>query len=128
MPYSDRLPLRWDEDPFDLRPHYRTLIALRHRLACLRSRSWALLDVEPAERVLGYVRYASPGDPPALVLLNFAGQAAEATIPLPVGFNAVAGASLGDALGGEAFAPAATAAVRIPMPAWSARVLAPSGG
>ena len=127
QPYGDRCPLRWDDDPFDLRLFYRTLIALRHRLPALRSRRWTLLDAAPAAGVLAYLRHAAPPDPPVLVLLQFAGGPAEATVAIPAPFRGRFGGVLADALTGDRFAVPATAPVRVPLPARGVRVLTARG-
>ena len=122
LPYADRLPLDWEEDRNTLRPFYRSLVALRRALPCLRSRAWELLEVEPADQVIAYARYASLDAPPGLVLLNFAGQPAEAVVRVPAQLGRLAGTTLADALGGGEVA-LRTDPVRAPLPAWGARVL-----
>ncbi len=126
LPYGDRFPLDWDEDHLGLRPYYQALIGLRHRLPSLRSRAWHLLDAEPAASVLAYLRDGGPDDPPTLVVLHFARDAAEGTIPIPATAVDRLGTELIDALTGDRVAVSTRGEVRLPLPAWGVRILSPA--
>ena len=69
QPYSNLTPITW-KDRFKLRPLYTILIRLRHTEASLTSRVLDLLQASP-DSTFAYVRPASGGGPPVLVLLNF---------------------------------------------------------
>jgi hypothetical protein len=59
------------------------LVALRRETPALHSRSWELLDIAPADRVLSYRRVAAEGV--AVVAVNFSDEAASIELPLPRG-------------------------------------------
>ena len=124
-PYRDAGAIDWT-DAFALRAHFRRLIHLRHDLPGLRSREWTPLAVEPASHVFAYLRLATGGTSPILVVLNFSAQAIEASLDR---------AGLGPALGGTAawtevftetsVAVGGAARLTIAMPPWAIRLLVP---
>ncbi|MFL5801976.1 MAG: alpha-amylase family glycosyl hydrolase [Roseiflexaceae bacterium] len=124
-PYYDELPLAWNENKYPgLRDYYKHLIALRKMIPSLRSRQWQPLEAQPSKQVYGYVRYLGSSDQPVLVLLNFSDQDVEAEVPLPQAFAVLAQqASLRDALAGESVAVKRAEDLKVPLPAWRARVL-----
>ncbi len=121
-PYGDPLPLNWDKDPNDLFPFHKNLIHLRHTLPALHSRQWQLVNAEPHQQVLAYVRYTNPDADPALVLLNFSDQPATVALDLPEPFNSkLRSAQLRDLLNEETVSLAGQKTVELqPM---SARIL-----
>jgi cyclomaltodextrinase / maltogenic alpha-amylase / neopullulanase len=123
-PYEDPPPLSWN-DPHGLQPHYAKLIALRHRLASLRSRRFELLDVRPST-ALAYLRTREDGREPVLVVLNFDARAAEVRLELPEKTARELGATLQDELSGDSLQATREAkALTVQLPAWGARVLTP---
>jgi glycosidase len=124
-PYNDLMPLVWREERYPgLRDYYKQLIALRKQLPSLHSRHWQPLEAQPSKQVYGYVRYADPADQPLLVLLNFSDQELEADVPLPAAFAALAQQpALHDLLAGETVPLGSGEALRVPLPAWGARIL-----
>lgn len=84
-PYEDDFaPIDWSQDPHDLQRFYRTLAELRRDSQSLKSGAFELLEVEPANDALAYLRYApeAPGAEPVLVVLNFgAGKVASLRLP-----------------------------------------------
>ena len=137
-PYFDVMPLVWKEDKYPgLRDYYKKLIALRSEIPSLRSRDWQPLEAAPATQVYGYVRYVKPSGTPAvqsadqtiLVLLNFSDEAVAAEAPLPEQYAGLARTdALWDMLADEMLPVTQGEALRVPMPAWGARVLrAPEG-
>jgi cyclomaltodextrinase len=79
-PYREEAPIAWD-DPDQLRGWYTRLLELRRRHPTLRSRELRLLDLDPADQVLAYVRPAKAPDRTIMVLLNYGATQAEVTIP-----------------------------------------------
>lgn len=80
-PYEDPPPVRWDEDPHHLRLWYAHLIRLRAQNPALQGAGLQLIEVEPADTVLAYLR---PGATPAeslLVLLNYGEEMQEVRLP-----------------------------------------------
>jgi glycosidase len=125
-PYYDELPLVWKEDKYPgLLDYYKKLIALRKELPSLHSRQWQPLDTEPAKQIYSYIRYVEPFEQPILVALNFSDQELEAEVALPEAFGSfgVAG-GLKDLLRDETVEVKGGTALRLPMPAWGARLLA----
>ncbi len=101
-PYGDPLPLSWDKDPHNLYAFHKKLVHLRHAVPALHSRGWQIIDAEPHQQVLAYLRFTDPGAPPVLVLLNFSNQPAGVEVDLPEPFNAqLRTASLTDLLSDE---------------------------
>jgi glycosidase len=123
LPYGPaHAPIRWT-DRHGLRPLYKRLIALRHRVPALRSRSLALVSTDADDRVLAYVRSAKQpggGESVALVMLDF-GAAADTRLALPRGLPAGAWVDLAS---GERVA---VATGRVKMPKFGVRVLVPEG-
>lgn len=79
-PYDWPGPIDW-ADRAGLRPFVRKLIELRRTVPALRQNDWTLLDAEPGEAIMAYVRGGTDGVAPLLVLLNFSPRAVEATVP-----------------------------------------------
>jgi hypothetical protein len=126
-PYIDNRPISW-KDPHGLRPFYRRLIAVRHELPSLWSKTWhPFEDLIPAN-VLAYVRSA-PGQAPVLVVLNPNGKAKNVRIEMPGAYASLARAGrLHDVLNGETIATGGGPTVAVAMPRWGARVLVAPGG
>lgn len=121
-PYDEGPPIAWD-DPHGLQPVYERLIRLRHELPALRSRDWALLDVQPAPSVLGYLRTGPRAS--VLVLLNFSDKPVVAEVPVgPLG-DLLADGELRDRYAGQVLtaAPADGDPLEISLPAWGVRIL-----
>ncbi len=127
-PYQDPPPLSWDEDPFDLRPFYGALIALRRRLPSLRSRSWVMLPVDPGGQALAYLRTGIPGDRPVLVVLNFGPWPVEASVTLPPEVLPLFAGGTIDLLTGEPVRPDAERGWPVPLPRWGVHLLTPADG
>ncbi len=127
-PYKTLGPISW-RDAHRLRGYYQRLISLRTKLPSLRSRHWQPLKVDSPHQVYAYLRHAGPQDPPLLVLLNFSPETADAALTLTDRALPFAGpVTLADLLREERIqiAPAATSAIRVPLPGLSARILAPA--
>ena len=123
-PYFDPQPLTWEEQVEGLRDYHKKLIALRKQMRSLHARQWLLLEVEPHQQALGYVRYVEPSAEPVLVLLNFFDQPVEAEVRIPPEFQALAArSSLMDVLSDEQVAISGPEVLKIPVPALSARIL-----
>jgi cyclomaltodextrinase len=124
-PYRRPGPIDWDADPLSLQPWYSGLCHLRLQHPSLRSPHWTRVALEPVRGdIYAYLRHGAEGDDPLLVILNFGAGEVDVTCLVPAGFEEVAQApSLHDVLN-VAELPGHRAA--IPMPAGSARVLAPS--
>jgi glycosidase len=120
-PYDEGPPIAWD-DPHGLRPWYARLIALRAAEPALRGRALRLLDLAPADTVLGFIRPAPRASDSRLVLLNF--DSAPATVAVPrAALDAIAARrAVVDLLDGERLALDA-ARPRIALPAYGVRVL-----
>ncbi|HSL47056.1 MAG TPA: alpha-amylase family glycosyl hydrolase, partial [Anaerolineales bacterium] len=88
LPYDGGL-ISWRERYRGLRDYHKKLIALRKEIPSLHSRQWRLLDVEPADQVLGYIRYLEGNAEPVLVLLNFSEEAASVPLNLTEEFSAL---------------------------------------
>ncbi|HYN90196.1 MAG TPA: DUF3459 domain-containing protein, partial [Ardenticatenaceae bacterium] len=123
-PYSDPVPLAWEEKYEGLRDYYRKLIALRKEVASLHSRQWLPLTVNPSRQLYAYVRYLEPSGAPVLVLLNFSDEDVEAEVVLPDEFQALAeGGTLLDLLADEQVQVSGASPSRIAMPAFTARIM-----
>jgi cyclomaltodextrinase len=72
LPYSNLTPIKW-KDEYGLDPWYRDLIRTRDELPSLRSREMTVLETDNGA-VVAYVRPASDGGDPVLVLLNYGGK------------------------------------------------------
>jgi cyclomaltodextrinase len=121
-PYDEAPPVVWD-DVYGLTPTYQTLIRLHEDLAALHSREWVILDLEPSDTVLGYVRTSDEGN--VLVLLNFA--ESEVTVEVPVTedvASVVAEGTVSDLLGGTSIRVGTEDTVSITVPGLTGRVLA----
>lgn len=131
QPYDESCCLTW-EDPHNLRPHYKRLIALRHELPGLRSRSWMPLEVGGAPTVYAYARYveadAGKGSLShvAIVALNFSEEAAEVRLRLPEALRKETRGGLADRLSGEDLDGPEGATLRFPLGPWQARIVTPS--
>jgi len=111
LPYDPHGAIDW-RDRHELRPLFKQLIALRHRVAALRSHRLTLVNSDD-KQVLAYLRQGDDG-PPALVVLDF-GDATRARLELPRELHG----PWRDLLSGETFASAATVA----LPRFGARIL-----
>jgi cyclomaltodextrinase len=88
-PYFDAAPVTFQERYRGLRDYHKKLIALRKQIPSLYSRRWQLLDLEPANQVLGYLRFVEGNEAPALVLLNFSEEEAGVPLSLPGAFRSM---------------------------------------
>jgi cyclomaltodextrinase len=79
-PYSEGPPLSW-EDRAEWRDWYRRLIDLRRQSPALRSGSLRMLDIEPRDQVLAYVRSAGNPEDAILVLLNYGAEPVRVALP-----------------------------------------------
>jgi glycosidase len=123
QPYFDPAPLTW-EDRHGLRDYYRRLITLRRETPSLHSRQWTILQVEPHQRVYGYLRFLADNSDPIVVLLNFFDEPAEVEVTLPEEFQTLATkSSFQDLLSGETISPSDGAPLRISMPPMRAMIL-----
>lgn len=123
QPYQTSLPIAWD-DQHSLRSYHQTLIGLRRQIPGLRSPHWQALDVAEAEQVYAYLRYDSPAQKSALVVLNFAGTECAPVLQFPAGFQAWADrATVQDVLADESVQLGNREALRVPMQPWSVRIL-----
>jgi cyclomaltodextrinase len=84
-PYDEGPPVTW-VDRHGLTPIYARLADLRHGVAALRGDDLILVDAEPAERVVAYVR---PGAAPVLVVVDLAGQGGDVAVALTPEVEAV---------------------------------------
>jgi glycosidase len=82
-PYFDVTPISFRERYRGLRDYHKKLIALRKEIPSLHSRLWQLIEAEPANQVLGYVRFLDGNEEPVLVLLNFSDEPAAVKLTLP---------------------------------------------
>jgi cyclomaltodextrinase len=119
LPYDKAGAIDWT-DRHGLRDHFKRLIALRAEQPSLHSRQWAPLAVEPASSMFGYLRLGKCA--PILVLLNFSGDAVEATVALPAEIAGFGG-ELTDLYADEQAPVAGEDQLTIPMPAWGVRIL-----
>jgi glycosidase len=121
LPYDGGL-ISWREKYRGLRDFHKKLIAIRKEIPSLHSRLWQLLEVEPADQVLGYVRFFEGNQEPVLVLLNFSEEPASVKLTLPEEFSSLAQAgTLSDRMNGEEISFSGTNAIEInPM---NARIL-----
>jgi len=124
-PYDDPLPLVWNEDKYPgLRDYHKKLIALRKATPSLHSRQWRPVDAQPSKQIYSYLRYVDPAEQPTLVLLNFSDQELAAELVLPEAFAAFGQQrSLRDLLNDETLTLANSGPLKVPMPAWGARIL-----
>jgi cyclomaltodextrinase / maltogenic alpha-amylase / neopullulanase len=123
QPYGDATPISW-EDRFGLRDYHSHLIHLRRDTPSLHSRYWSIVELEPHQRVYGYLRYLEGGAEPLLVLLNFFDEPAEVDISLPDEFAGLAAKeSFTDLVSGDTVTTLGTMPLRISMPPMSAMIL-----
>lgn len=116
-PYMRGDPLE-HADPHGLREHHRAWIALRHRLAALRSDAYARLATTPSDaRVLAFQR--GEGADVALVVLRFDERGAKTRVLLP---EALRASTWRDGFDGTAVATEG-GAITLDLEPWSARVL-----
>jgi cyclomaltodextrinase / maltogenic alpha-amylase / neopullulanase len=121
-PYFDASPISFRERYRGLRDYHKKLIALRKEIPSLHSRRWQLLDVQPAQQVLGYLRFLDGNEEPALVLLNFSEGPASVPLTLPDEFQSlVETGHFADLLNDEDISFSGTGS--IPMNPMSARIL-----
>jgi cyclomaltodextrinase / maltogenic alpha-amylase / neopullulanase len=120
-PYYDITPLDWDDDPGDLRPYYRKLLALRSELTALRTGLRERVEVAPDDRLYAYLRWDGESEP-VLVVLNFHADPFQAELNLPEQFPATD--SVEDRLHGDRF-PVEDGVLQVEMPPFSARILTP---
>ena len=126
-PYEDPGPLSWIERAPGLRDYHQQLIALRRALPSLYSRHWMPLTLQAAPDLVayGYIRYHGEYADPVLVLLNFTEEPAELEFELPEEFRALAQPGrFRDLLSGEQVRAAGEDMLRIPVPRFTARLLA----
>ena len=123
QPYDEVFPIDWEHDPHGFRPFLQELIGLRRRLPSLHSLAWDLLDVEQSDRVLAYARHTG-SDLATLIALNFSGEPVEAAVRLTGAFEG--GVQLLNALGDDVVQVRRDRSVRVPLPAWGARILIPA--
>ncbi len=134
-PYFDENPLVWDAEKYPgLFDFHKKLVALRKERSALHSLAWEPLLAEANNPLYGYVRYVEPGDGPAngvtpeqatLVLLNFGDEARDVEIELPERWtSSFAADTLWDALNDEVVETSTSGAtLKLPLPAWGARIL-----
>jgi cyclomaltodextrinase len=80
-PYKQAGPIDW-ADRYALWPWYAQLLSLRRSLPALRSRAFQLLDLEPADKILGYLRLDESGEGDhVLVLLNYGAEPLRVKLP-----------------------------------------------
>jgi cyclomaltodextrinase / maltogenic alpha-amylase / neopullulanase len=79
-PYRDLRPIDWN-DPFELRPWYRRLIALRHASPALQSPYIRFLDVPETGQLLAYIRPAADPAGSIAVILNFGSSPEQVILP-----------------------------------------------
>lgn len=124
LPYETTSPIEWN-DRHGLREYYRKLIKLRLETPSLHSRNWTLLRSHPGGQTLSYLRHTGEFGEPVLVVLNY-GPRTSAEFTLPKSFGAFPrGGVLMDKLAGERLKVPDSRNLKIPMNAWTARVLAP---
>jgi cyclomaltodextrinase / maltogenic alpha-amylase / neopullulanase len=123
LPYDNGL-ISWRERYQGLRDYHRKLIALRKDIPSLHSRHWQLLETEPADQVLSYLRFLGGNREPVMVLLNFGQEPAETKISLPEEFSSLSGLAIWqDRLNNE---EVATGTGKITIPGFGARILTAS--
>ena len=121
-PYFDVAPVSFEEQYRGLRDYHRRLIALRKEIPSLHSRRWQIVDAEPSDQVLGYIRFLEGDEEPVLVLLNFSEEQAAVKLTLSEEFGALATpVSLYDRLNDEDVSFNGTNSVQ--LNAMSARIL-----
>ena len=128
LPYGDAAPLDWD-DRLGLRPWYASLIRLRTTTRSLHSPAWTPVPVAPADAGLfGYLRHLPDGSKPLLVLLNFTGEDAVASVDMPEPFPAIRRAArFRDLISGDAITARRDARPAFHMMPFSAYLLEPEG-
>jgi cyclomaltodextrinase / maltogenic alpha-amylase / neopullulanase len=126
-PYSNLAPIPW-KDKYHLRPLYEQLIDLKHHLPTLNGHDVELLDTN-ADSAVAYVRPASGGGPPVLVLLNYGDKASDFTVTMTPGLAAAVGSgTMHDLLTGKTVQlGVGSGSVSFPMGATTAYVLVPGG-
>jgi glycosidase len=88
-PYFDVTPISFRERYRGLRDYHKKLIALRKEIPSLHSRLWKLVEVQPADQALGYLRFLEGNEEPVLVLLNFSEEPARVTLNLDGAFSSL---------------------------------------
>ncbi|HEX6957693.1 MAG TPA: alpha-amylase family glycosyl hydrolase [Ferrovibrio sp.] len=99
-PYEEGPPLTWG-DPYDLRPWYTRLIALRAGHAALRSNGVRFLALEPFDQLLAYVRPGRAAKDGVLVLLNWSARPLKLDLPLAVLGDMEVRGGMVDLIGGQ---------------------------
>lgn len=123
LPYDDTAPVRWAEDPHNLRLWHAHLIRLRDGHPALRDGPLQLVEVEPAASVLAYLRPSAAGGS-ILVLLNYAAEPLEVSLPSEALQHLAAAQSRGrvvDLLNGAAVR--LQSGNRIALPGYGVRIL-----
>lgn len=128
QPYSNLTPIEW-KDRHGLRPLYKRLAALKHRVPALNTGKLEVVGSGPGGS-FAYLRPAPPGGTPVLVVLNFGGRA-NVELERTPGLDAALGGrgALTDLLTGRPVPlEAGQRTVTVRMDAESAHVLSPGGG
>lgn len=121
-PYDEGPPLTW-ADPYDLRPWYTRLIALRARHAALRSNEIHFLALEPLDQLLAYIRPGRTTEGSVLVLLNWSAKPLKLDLPLSMLEAMDIRAGLVDLVGGQRFRlDAAQRTLPVSLPAYGVRI------
>ena len=126
-PYSNLTPIPW-KDKHGLRPLYERLIQLKHDTPSLNGHDVELLETS-ADSALAYVRPASDGGAPILVVLNFGAEQPHFQMTTTAGLaSAIGGGTVRDLLTGKTVhLDVGADSVGIPLPKESAYVLTPEG-
>lgn len=119
-PYDDLEPLDWSRDPYELRPYYRRLIALRHELPGLKGPHLAWVPTRPDAGIYAYVRWRADAEP-VLVVLNYLDRPVETELVLPEQLSGAG--TLVDRLAGSPFPVAERQRLTVELPAYTARIL-----
>ena len=129
QPYSNLTPMAW-RDRYDLRPFYKRLIDMKHRLPSLNTKQIKLLTASP-NSALAFIRPAAGENAPILVLVNF-GTKARVDIPDSPALSSLLSASGGvmrDLLTNDSVRLRTRAgSITMPMAAESSLVLTPEAG
>lgn len=113
QPYDEGPPVDW-ADRSGLTQWYDRLIALRQSEPALRSREIELLDLQPADRLLAYLRPADPPEVAVLVLLNYGETPLNVSLPSKVARIVAPGGRARDLLAGDSLAVQEDSAIALP--------------